>query len=204
MSKYLVVLVALLIAAPSFAELTTNLGTANKFMFRGIKQSDQDLIVQGGVDYQGPLGFYTGAWAYTGSIEDFDTSEVNAYAGLAYDLGPVAFGIGAITYERGGDKLDNTEYHGSIAWDAYRYSYFEDSDEAHVYQELALNYDFWDNAGMGFTAGLYTPEEGKERWDWSTSLVMGLPSKTDFEVLITNHQRKGYSLTLGFTRQFDW
>jgi len=204
MSKYLAILVAVLMAAPSFAELTTNLGTANKFMFRGVKQSDADIVVNGGVDYIGPYGFYAGAWAYTGSIEDTDTSEINGYAGFAYELGPVALGLGAISYERGGEGLDNTEYNANIAWDAYRYSFYQDSEDDTIYQEAAAYYDFWDTAGMGFTAGLYTPEVGKERWDWSMSVLMGLPSKTDFEVLLTNHQRKGYSLTLGFTRQFDW
>lgn len=191
-------------AAPSFAEFTTNLGASNKYMFRGVKQSGDDFVVNGGVDYNGPFGFYAGAWAYTGSIENFKSSEVNAYAGFAYTLGTAAFGLGAISYERGGDKPENTEYTASVAWDAYRYSYFEDSDEAHVYQELGAYYDIWGNAGMGFTAGLYTPEAAKERWDWSLSILMGLPAKSDFEVIVTNHQRKGYSLTLGFTRQIDW
>lgn len=204
MSKYFVILAALLMAAPSFAELTTNLGTANKYMFRGLKQSGADIVINGGIDYQGPYGFYTGAWGYLGSIESFDTSELNAYAGFAYAFGPVAIGLGAITYERGGDALDNTEYNANIAWNAYRYSYYKDSDETYMYQEAAAFYDFWDNAGMGFTAGLNTPEIGKERWDWSMSVLMALPSKTDFEVIVTNQQRKGYSLTLGFTRQFDW
>ncbi|GAA6135407.1 hypothetical protein NBRC116188_21970 [Oceaniserpentilla sp. 4NH20-0058] len=204
MSKYIVVLAALCMAAPSFAELTTNLGTSNKYMFRGVKQSDADIVVNGGIDYQGPFGFYTGAWAYTGSIEDLKTSEINAYAGFAYAIGPVALGLGAITYERGGDAVDDSEYNANIAWDAYRYSYYVESEEAHVYQEVAANYDFWDNAGMSFTAGLHTPEDAKERWDWSMSILMGLPSKSDFEIILNNHQRKGYSLSLSFTRQFDW
>lgn len=204
MSKYLLVLAAFMVATPVYAELTTNMGTATKYMFRGVKQSDADIVINAGVDYAGPFGFYAGAWGYTGSIEDFDTSEVNAYGGFAYNLGNVALGAGVIGYERGGDQLDNTEYNLNLAWNAYRLSVYQDDDDTYEYKELAANYEFWDDAGMSFTAGLLTPDDEKELWDYSVSVVMAMPSKVDFEVKLSNQQKKGYSLILGVSQQFDW
>ncbi len=95
-------------AAPTWAEFTSNvtgnMGTATRYMSRGIKQSDADIIFNGGLDFQGPMGLYAGAWAYTGSIEDFDTSEGNVYAGFAFSVSNISFGLGVIHYERGRDS----------------------------------------------------------------------------------------------------
>ncbi|MFT5594675.1 MAG: hypothetical protein ACI8SR_003067 [Oceanicoccus sp.] len=204
MSKYLLVLAAFIVASPVYAELTTNMGAATKYMFRGVKQSDADIVINGGVDYNGPFGFYAGAWGYTGSLEDFDTSEVNGYGGFAYNLGNVALGAGVIGYERGGDKVDNTEYNVNLAWSDYRLSVYKDDKDTYEYKEVAANYEFWDDAGMAFTVGLLTPDETKELWNYSASLVLAMPSKVDFEVLLTNQQKKGYSLVLGISQQFDW
>ena len=204
MSKYLLLLSALVLAVPSYAEFTSNMGAATKYMFRGVKQSDADITINAGADYVGPYGFYAGAWAYTGSIEDFDTSEANAYGGFAYSLGNMALGLGIIGYERGGDKLDNTEYNVNLAWNAYRLSAYQDEDETYVYKELAANYDIWDEAGIALKAGLLTPEESRELWDYSISVVMAMPSNVDFEVQLTNQQQKGYSLVFGLSQQFDW
>ena len=211
MYKYLLVLSAFVMAAPSWAELTTNMGSSTKYMFRGVKQSDADIIINGGVDYQGPMGFYAGAWGYTGAIEDLDTSEVNAYTGAAYSLGGVSFGLGVIRYERGSDSQDgkygtsNTEYNLNLSWDAYRLSTYEDDESKTKYYEVAANYSFWGDSGMTFSAGM-TQLDGRsdETWNYGIGFVKAMPSSVDFEVLVTREDDKGNSLILGLSRQFDW
>lgn len=206
MFKYLLVLSTAFFTFAAQAELTSNIGTATKYMFRGVKQSDQDIVVHGGVDYTSPWGVYAGAWAYTGSIEDFDTSEANAYAGVSFNLWNVAVGLGAITYERSEDKLDNTEFNLNLAWDAYRLSTYQDEDESYQYHEIAANYGFWGNSGLVFTVGLLDPEEesADDVYNYGISYVHALPGRVDFEVNVTRHDDKGNSLVLGLSRQFDW
>lgn len=189
----------------SQAEVTSSLGFATKYIDRGIKQSDQDFVINGGVDYQGPWGVYAGAWAYTGSIEDGKTSEVNAYAGVAYTLGPVAVGVGAITYERGDDELvDNSEYNLNLAWNAYRLSTYQDEDATYEYHELAASYALWGDGGLSFTAGMLQSENLDEVYDFSIRYVQAMPSNVDFDVRLTHHEDRGNAVVLGMTQQFDW
>ena len=214
MYKYLLVLSALIMAAPTWADFTTNMGSATRYMFRGVKQSDADIVVSAGADYQAPFGLYAGAWGYTGAIEDLDTSEVNAYAGAAYSLAGVSFGLGVIQYERGADSKEslggpgtsNTEYNFNIAWDAYRFSAYEDEETKARYHEVAANYSFWGDSGMTFTAGMTQPdgESSDETWNYGIGFVKAMPSNVDFEVLVTRQDEKGNSLILGISRQFDW
>lgn len=206
MYKYLLLLTAIIMASPSQAEFTTNMGAATKYVYRGIKQSNADIVLNAGMDYQGPLGLYVGAWGYTGSIEHLDTSELNTYGGLAYSLAGVSFGVGAIRYERGGDKLDNTEYNVNVAWDAYRLSTYQDEDSQDQYHEIAANYNIWGDSGLVITYGKSFPDadDAVSRWNYSFGWVKAMPSNVDFELMFTRHQRKGNSLTISMTQQIDW
>ncbi|WP_396588160.1 TorF family putative porin [Bermanella sp. R86510] len=206
MYKYLLVMTALLSPVCVQAELTTNIGTANKYMFRGVKQSGPDIIAHGGIDYNGPWGVYAGAWGYTGSIEDFDSSEVNAYGGFAFNLWNMSVGLGAIAYERSESKPDNTEYNLNLAWNAYRLSSYQDEDDTYQYHEVAANYDVFGDGGIVVTAGMLDPKAtgADETFNYSVSWVQALPNGVDFEVNVLRHDDKGNSLVLGLTRQFEW
>ncbi len=214
MLKSLLIISTLIMSVPTWAgslgNVTTNMGTATKHMFRGTKQSDADIVINAGIDYQGPLGLYAGAWGYTGGIEDFDTSEVNVYAGAAYSFGSVSFGLGAIQYERGSDhrasiETNNTEYNVNIAWRDYRLSTYQDSDTQDQYHELAANYALWGDTGIVLSAGVVQLDaSGNEAWNYGFRLVKAMPSNVDVELNITRHDDKGNSLVLGMTRQFDW
>ena len=196
---------AMMFAVPSQAEFSSNMGVATKYMFRGVKQSDQDFVISAGADYQGPWGIYAGAWGYTGAIEDLDTTELNAYAGLAYSLGPVAVGIGAITYERGADDLeDNSEYNINLSWNMFRLSSFQDDDNTYQYHEVAANYAFWGDGGLSFTAGVLQPENVDEVYNFGIRYVQAMPGDVDFDVSFNRHDDKGNSLVLGMSQKFDW
>jgi uncharacterized protein (TIGR02001 family) len=205
MFKYLLVMCAFAIATPVWADFTGNMGTATKYMHRGLKQSDADIVVHGGLDYSGPMGLYAGAWAYTGSIEDFDTSEVNAYAGAAYSFSTVSLGFGVIHYERGSDSDDtrDAEYNVNLSWDAYRLSSYQNADSQDQYHEVAANYAIWGDSGLAMTAGMLQEEaSGDERWNYSFGFVKAMPSNVDFEVVFSRHELKGNSLIIGISQQF--
>jgi len=209
MFKYLLVIGAFVMAAPSWAEytgsFTGNMGTATKYMQRGLKQSDADIVFHGGVDYSGPMGIYAGAWGYTGSIEDLDTSEVNTYAGAAYSFSTVSLGFGVIHYERGADSANtsNTEYNLNLSWDAYRLSSFQDDESKDQYHEIGANYALWGDSGLAITAGLVQPDASNdETWNYSIGFVKAMPSNVDFEVVLSRHDDKGNTLIIGLSQQF--
>jgi len=203
MSKYLLLIVAVIFAVPSYAEFTSNFGVANKYMFRGVKQSDQDIVVSGGVDYSGPWGIYAGAWGYTGSIEDFDTSEANAYGGFAFSVWDIAIGLGAIRYERA-QQTTQTEYNINLAWDAYRLSSYQDED-SNQYHEVSASYDFWGQNGLSFLVGM-TQLDGQsdETFNYGISWILAMPGDVDFEVGVTRHDDEGNAFILGMNQKFSW
>ncbi len=196
-------------AAPTWADssggFTGNMGTATRYIFRGVKQSDADIVFNGGLDYSGPMGLYAGAWGYTGSIEDFDTSEVNAYAGAAYSLSSVSVGFGLIRYERGDDSevTSNTEYNLNVSWNAFRLSTYQDEETKNQYHELGANYALWGDSGLAFSAGMAKDDISKdETWNYSISFVKAMPSNVDFEASLFRHDDKGNALVFGLSQQF--
>ena len=193
------------LSMPAMAEFSSNMGFATKYMHRGIKQSDQDFVLSAGADYQGPWGFYAGAWGYTGAIEDLDTSEVNGYAGFAASLGTVSFGLGAIAYERGADdQIDNTEYNVNVAWNMFRLSSYQDEDNTYQYHEVAASYAFWGDGGLSFTAGVHQPEDIDEVYNFGIRYVQAMPGNVDFDVSVNRHDDKGNSFSIGMSQKFDF
>ena len=194
-----------MLSMPTQAELSSNWSMANNYMFRGLKQSDQDFIVSAGADYQSPWGFYAGTWAYTGSVEDFETSELNGYAGLAASVGSVSFGLGAIAYERGADdQIDNTEYNVNVSWNMFRLSSYQDDDNTYQYHEMSASYAFWGDGGLSFTVGVMQPEEVDEEYNFSIRYVQAMPGNVDFDINLIRHDDRGTGFVLGISQKFDW
>jgi len=76
-----------------------NFGVMSDYVFRGYSQSAGDPVAQGGVDLTYKL-FYAGVWA---SGIDFGTgsgtsTEIDLYAGIKPNYGPVTFDFGVIYY----------------------------------------------------------------------------------------------------------
>ena len=65
-------------------DFSANIGFTNKYIFRGVPQSDNSL--QGGLDLQAG-GFYLGTWA----ADVDDGAEIDFYAGYGWDIGEDAF-----------------------------------------------------------------------------------------------------------------
>ena len=68
---------AVLIGSASLAtaeesySVSGNVALTSDYKFRGISQSDEDIAIQGGFDFEHESGFYLGTW---GSSVDFDTN----------------------------------------------------------------------------------------------------------------------------------
>jgi len=96
--------VAPLAAAEGVADyFSANVALTTDYVWRGVSQTDEGAAIQGGIDFNAPIGLYAGIW---GSNIDFkDTSgndahlELDYYGGYAHDFGN-GFGadIGLIYY----------------------------------------------------------------------------------------------------------
>lgn len=204
MPKYLLVLSAMLMALPAFADFSTNFGAATEYTFRGTKLSDKDVVVSAGADYQGPFGVYAGAWGYTGAIEDLDTSQVNAYGGFAFSLGTVSMGLGAIQYVAA-QQSGLTEYNINVAWNDYRLSAYQDEDNSYQYYEIVANYDIWGGNGLVLNIGQQDYKDtNEETLNYGIAWVVAMEQQVDFELSIMRNEDTGNVFTLGISRLFDW
>lgn len=204
MPKYLLVLSAMLMALPAFADFSTNFGAATEYTFRGTKLSDKDVVVSAGADYQGPFGVYAGAWGYTGAIEDLDTSQVNAYGGFAFSLGTVSMGLGAIQYVAA-QQSGLTEYNINVAWNDYRLSTYQDEDNTYQYYEIVANYDIWGGNGLVLNIGQQDYKDtNEETLNYGIAWVVAMEQQVDFELSIMRNEDTGNVFTLGISRLFDW
>lgn len=74
-------------AAEDESGFSWNLGLTSDYVFRGVSQSDEEIALQGGLDYSFASGFYVGTWA---STVDFGAgspdTEVDVYVGWNTDL----------------------------------------------------------------------------------------------------------------------
>jgi uncharacterized protein (TIGR02001 family) len=73
---------AAILAVPSFAGVTGNIGVTSEYMFRGITSSD-GAAVQGGLDWTDGAGLYAGVWASNTSPT---VPAVNITSGNEFDL----------------------------------------------------------------------------------------------------------------------
>lgn len=76
---------ALAIPGLAQAELSFNVGVFSDYLDDGASASDNNAVVQGGVDYNHDSGLYLGVWAST--LGSGDGQEVNVYAGYELDFG---------------------------------------------------------------------------------------------------------------------
>lgn len=88
------------------AELEFNVGVFTDYILWGTTASDNNAVVQGGVDYAHDSGFYLGTWVST--LGDGDGQEVDLYTGYAFEMSGLDFDIGALYYYY--PALDDFDY----------------------------------------------------------------------------------------------
>ena len=110
---------ALLVGTAGFstaqAELSFNVGVFSDYLLDGASASDNNAVVQGGVDWEDPSGFYVGTWMST--LNDGEGQEVDLYLGYGFEAGGLDFDLGYIYYYYPeGDEADYGELYGSVGF----------------------------------------------------------------------------------------
>src|SRR5204862_3642097 len=81
--------------APEF-KAAFNIGANTDYVFRGVSQTDEDPSIFGGVDLTiGSIG-YAGVWASNVDFGNGTDAEVDLYAGVKPEVGPVTLDLGVI------------------------------------------------------------------------------------------------------------
>ncbi len=126
-------------AAPAPA-LTSNIGLASSYRFRGIDQTFGKPALQGGVDYAHSSGFYVGNWnsnVSSGAGYPDGNLEMDFYGGYKHAFGDFGIDVGAYYYYYPGSEakvlgprassgaVDNKEVYigGSWKFISLKYSY---------------------------------------------------------------------------------
>lgn len=152
-----------LVSAPAFADdagipgdFSANVGIFSDYQFRGISQTDDNLALQGGIDYELDTGFqdtalYLGVWGSNVDFNDGDEAslELDVYGGLSGSAMGLDWHGGVIGYLYPGasDSLNYDFYELTAGVDraftdtievglGYSYSpdYFASSGSAHYLQ----------------------------------------------------------------------
>lgn len=125
-----------LAAAPmALAEVSANIGITSNYVWRGASQTQNAPAIQGGVDWDAPLGFYVGTWvsnvdfedtvevgdggigAGTLSVRSGAQYEADFYAGWATDFSDnIGLDVGYVYYHYGmlESGSDFGELYGSV------------------------------------------------------------------------------------------
>ena len=101
-------------AATIDAVFTT--GAFSDYRFRGVSLSDRDPVAQASIDLShNPTGLYSGVWA--SNIANYVGAhvEIDLYAGIKRDLGPVDLDVGATYYAYpNANGVDSYELYGYL------------------------------------------------------------------------------------------
>jgi len=99
----------------ALADITGNVAMTSDYVFRGISQTDNQMAIQGGLDYAHESGIYVGTWASNVSPDFFNGAgndpqiELDLYGGYSGSLGNgIGYDLGYIRYQYPGYKDANT------------------------------------------------------------------------------------------------
>ena len=99
----------------AMAEISGNVSMLSDYAFRGVSQTDEQMALQGGLDYAHESGFYVGTWASNVDSSFFNDPqdpqlEVDVYAGYGGELANgISYDLGILHYDYPGAKSADTD-----------------------------------------------------------------------------------------------
>lgn len=156
-------------ASTSFAEWSANATVANNYLWRGLTQTVDEVMVSGGIDYADESGFYIGTWAANVSYaaDDAYSYEHDVYFGFSGEAGDISYDIGYLYYNyNDAPEIDFSEIYGSIGIQDFSVTAYvmvhTEADEPAGY-DFGFGSAYYLSADYGFDLGN----------DWSMGLHLG-------------------------------
>ena len=137
MKKFM--LLAAMIAIPSFAAVSSNVSFTTDYIWRGMTQSDGPAI-QGGFDYEADSGFYAGVWGSNVNFGNGTGSELDYYAGYSTELSDnvgIDFGYLVFDYPDSTPDLKFEEIYLGLSFGDLGFLYASGQDSASDYLEIS-------------------------------------------------------------------
>ena len=162
-SKTLLTTALLSVTGVATAEISGNVSMASDYVWRGISQTDNQLSISGGLDYNHESGFYLGTWGSNVNFGPGDPSmELDVYGGFAGEMGAIGYDLGVIGYlYPSADEINTTEYYlgGSYGFTdsvsaGLMFSYTDDyfgTDESAYRVEGSLDIGLPEDFGLSLT-----------------------------------------------------
>jgi uncharacterized protein (TIGR02001 family) len=187
---------ALTFAGTAHAELSFNVGMFSDYLDDGTSASNNNAVVQGGVDYSHDSGFYLGTWLST--LGDGDGQEVELYLGYGFSLEEFDFDVGyAYSYYPSLDDEDVGEIYGEVAYGpvyvGIDYTVHADDnggDSGDITYRLGADYEIVPTISLNGEIGYADPDASDE--DSVTFWHLGLAKATEIG---------DFSLTYGSTNE---
>lgn len=162
--KLLVLSAAMLVTASASvvnAEVEGNVTMASGYIWRGMDQSDNNPVIQGGYDLNFENGLYGGIWG--SNIDDGDPAvnnniEMDLYVGMKRSFGDYGLDLGYLRYEYPKASSDFKElflqgnYKGLSA--TYYYNLTDSEDDQSYKQYMRAKAEFNLPAAMGLTLAI--------------------------------------------------
>lgn len=104
---------------------TANASVTNNYIWRGLTQTQNEVAVQGGLDYAADNGFYIGTWASNVQYapDDNFSYEHDIYFGYAGESGGISYDVGYLYYNYdGAAEFDFAEIYGTIGFESFSLS----------------------------------------------------------------------------------
>jgi len=179
------------------AELSFNIGVFSDYLLDGTSASGNNAVVQGGVDWEDPSGFYLGTWLST--LGDLEGQEVDLYFGYGFEAAGLDFDVGYIYYyyPEASDEnglYDYGEIYGSVGYGPVYFglSRVLNSDESDtkgdMIYRLGAEYEVMPTISVNGEIGYYDPDASDG--DSETFWQLGITKATDIG---------DFSLTYGST-----
>ncbi|TVP87652.1 MAG: hypothetical protein EA347_07285 [Thioalkalivibrio sp.] len=158
------------------AELEFNVGVFSDYILYGLSESNNNAVVQGGVDWGHESGFYLGSWWST--LGDGDGQEVDLYLGYEFAAGDVDFDIGYVYYYYPG--LDDADFGDIVATVGYgpvyaSVNYAIHADDSDVtdsaYYAIGGEAEVMPDLSLGAELGYADPDVGDDWTFWSLGLT---------------------------------
>jgi uncharacterized protein (TIGR02001 family) len=139
--------------------LTGNVGLFSQYIFRGLTQTNEELAIQGGLDYAHSSGIYVGTWGSNvswlrdnGSYDSGGSAEIDFYGGFKNAIGAtgITYDVGLLYYYYPGSaapgfiKANTFEAYAGLGWKWFsvKYSYSLRDETFGVNDSKGSNY--WD------------------------------------------------------------
>ncbi len=107
----------------ALADISGNVALTTDYVFRGISQTDNQMAIQGGLDYAHDSGFYLGTWASNVDSDFFNgvghdpQIELDLYGGYSGEMNGVGYDVGYLRYQYPGfDTANTNEIYGKLSF----------------------------------------------------------------------------------------